>query len=297
MLRSMKKIEDCAIHATDGNIGQVKDLYFDDKAWVIRYLVVDTGSWLSSRKVLISPIAIGHTNWTEKVLPVSITKEQVKNSPAIDTDKSITRQHETMYLGYYGFPYYWGGAGLWGAGMYPSMLMTGYSGVGAPRSNERPEVDEPKARTEAARHQDDDHHLRSSNAVKGYHIEATDGEIGHVQGLLVDEETWAVRYMIVDTSNWWLGHQVLIAPQWIQDVSWSDSKVSVNLTRQAVKDAPPYDAAVQLDRDQELGIYKHYGRPGYWVGEEKREAAIQVMATVLSGTTPSPDTNEIRDNR
>src|ERR1019366_3948857 len=109
MLRSMNDLEDCAIRATDGIIGQVKDLYFDDKAWVIRYLVVDTGTWLSSRKVLISPIAI----------------EQVNNSPAIDTEKPVTRQHETTYLGYYGYPYYWGGAGLWGGGMYPGMLMTG----------------------------------------------------------------------------------------------------------------------------------------------------------------------------
>jgi hypothetical protein len=267
MLRSMNDLEDCVIRATDGVIGQVKDLYFDDKAWVIRYLVVDTGSWLSSRKVLISPIAIGHPNWAEKVLPVSITKEQVKNSPAIDTDKPVSRQHETMYSGYYGYPYYWGGAGLWGAGMYPGVLMTGYAGLGKPPVV-RPEVEDANARSQAARHQDDDPHLRSSEAVKGYHIRASDGDIGHAQGLLVDEETWAIRYIIVDTSNWWLGHQVLIPPQWIQGVSWRDAKVSVNLTQQAVKDAPPYDAAAQLDRKQESRIYKHYGRPGYWENDE-----------------------------
>ncbi len=274
MLRSTKDLEDCAIRATDGIIGQVKDLYFDDKAWVIRYLVVDAGTWLSSRKVLISPIAIGHPDWTEKVLPVSITKEQVKNSPSIDTDKPVSRQHEKRYLGYYGYPYYWDGAGLWGGGAFPGMLMTGYSGFGSMQRDVRPEAEEAYARAEAARHQDDDLHLRSCKAVKGYHIEATDGDIGHVQGLLVDEETWAIRYMIVETSNWWLGHQVLIAPQWITAVRWSDATVAVNLTRQAVKDAPPYDPAVQLGRDQELGIYKHYGRPGYWADEEKREAAI-----------------------
>src|ERR1700690_440690 len=100
MLRSMKELEDCAIRATDGIIGSVKDVYFDDKAWVIRYLVVDTGSWLSSRKGLISPIAIGPPDWIGKVLPVSITKEQVKNSPAIDPDKPVSRQHEIRYLGY-----------------------------------------------------------------------------------------------------------------------------------------------------------------------------------------------------
>ena len=264
MLRSMNDLEDYAIRATDGTIGHVKDFYFDDEAWVIRYLVVDTGTWLSSRKVLISPIAIGHPNWAEKVLPVSITKEQVKNSPDIDTEKPVSRQHEIRYLGYYGYPYYWGGAGLWGGGIYPNMMMPGYAGFVSTPHAVQSEAEKAYARAEAARHQDDDPHLRSCKAVMSYHIQATDGDIGHVQGLLVDEETWAIRYIIVDTSNWWLGHQVLIAPQWIQDVSWPDATVSVNLTRQAVKDAPPYDSAAQLDRKQEMGIYKHYGRPGYW---------------------------------
>lgn len=268
MLRNTKDIENCVIGATDGIIGHVKDLYFDDEAWVIRYLVVDTGPWLSSRKVLISPIAISSPNWTEEILPVSITKEQVKNSPDIDTDKPVSRQHENAYMGYYGYPYYWDGAGLWGGGAYPGMLMTGYSGFGAARPVVRPEMEEAYARTEAARHKNDDLHLRSCEAVKSYHIGATDGDIGHVQGLLVDEDTWSIRYMIVDTSNWWLGHQVLIAPQWITAVRWLDATVSVNLTRQAVKDAPPYDPAVQLDRYQEIGIHKHYGRRGYWMNVE-----------------------------
>jgi len=273
MLRSMHDLEDYAIHATDGIIGHVKDFYFDDEAWVIRYLVVDTGSWLSSRKVLISPIALGHPDWAKKVLPVSITKEQVKNSPHIDTDKPVSRQHEMRYLGYYGYPYYWGGAGLWGGGAYPGMMLTGYGGLASTPYAEGPEAAEAHEQAEAARHQDDDLHLRSCKAVVGYHLQATDGDIGHVQGMLVDEETWAIRYMIVDTSNWWLGHKVLIAPQWIKDVSWPDATVSVDLTRQMVKDAPPYDPAAQLDRAQETGIYEHYDRPGYWAAEGKGEAA------------------------
>ncbi len=274
MLRSMNDLEDCTIRATDGTIGHVRDFYFDDEAWVIRYLVVDTGTWLSSRQVLISPIAIGHPDWTEKVLPVSITKEQVKNSPDIDTDKPVSRQHEIRYLGYYGYPYYWGGSGLRGGGAYPGILMPGYAGFVSTPHTKSAEADEAYAREEAARHQDDDLHLRSCKSVMKYNIQAIDGDIGHVQGLLVDEETWAIRYLIVNTSNWWLGYQVLIAPQWILDVSWFDATVSINLTRQAVKDAPPYDSASQLDRKREMAIYQHYGRPGYWADEVKREASI-----------------------
>ena len=274
MLRSMKDLQDYVIRATDGIIGHVRDFYFDDEAWVVRYLVVDTGTWLSNRKVLISPIAIGHPNWMERELPVSITKEQVKNSPDIDTQKPVSRQHEMRYLGYYGYPYYWGGAGLWGAGLYPNMMMPGYAGfVPAPNAEQR-EAENAYARADATRHQNDDPHLRDCKAVMKYHIEATDGDIGHIQDLLVEEETWAIRYIIVNTSNWWLGHQVLIAPQWIQDVNWYDATISVNLTRQALKDAPPYDSAVSLDREQEALIHEHYARAGYWATEAKRQLAV-----------------------
>jgi len=272
MLRSLNDLEGYAIRATDGLIGHAKDFYFDDEAWVVRYLVVETGSWLSSRKVLISPIAIGQPSWTDKVLAVSITREQVKNSPDIDTDKPVSRQHEMEYFGYYGYyPYYWGGAGLWGGGIYPgTMLMdAGYAGCGADYVTAQAE--QARVAREAGQHENDDPHLRSGNAVIKYHIEASDGGIGHVQGLLLDDEIWAVRYLVVDTSNWWLGHQVLIAPKWIQIVSWFERTVSVNLTRQSVKDAPAYHSAATLDRDSEISLHKHYKRTGYWASEVKLE--------------------------
>ena len=235
MLRSMIDLENYAIRATDGTIGHVRDFYFDDEMWVIRYLVVETGTWLSSRKVLISPFAIGQPDWIGKVLPVLITKEQVRNSPDIDTDKPVSRQHEMRYLGYYGYPYYWGAGGLWGAGANPSMMLprAGYAGHEA-------EEDERRL-LEVGSNPHDDPDLRSCKAVMNYHIDASDGDIGHVHGMLVDEESWAIRYMIVQTNNWWTDHQVLIEPRSILEVSWLDHTVTVDLTRQAVKDAPPYD--------------------------------------------------------
>ena len=253
MLRNMHDLLGYAIRASDGPIGHVKDFYFDDEAWVVRYLVVDTGTWLSSRKVLISPFSIGRPDRADKTLPASITQEQVKNSPDIDTDKPVSRQYEMSYLGYYGYPYYWGGVGLWGIGSYPGMMLMGAGS------------------REAARHEDDDSHLRSCEAVIKYHVDASDGGVGHVVGMLLDEESWAIRYLIVNTSNWWLGHEVLIAPQWITDISWPARKVSVNLTRQAVKEAPPYDPALTLDRNKEIGLHKHYQRDGYWANEVRLE--------------------------
>jgi sporulation protein YlmC with PRC-barrel domain len=269
MLRNSQYLEGCAIAATDGVIGEVKDLYFDDEAWVIRYLVVSTGTWLLNRKVLISPYSIGQPRLARKSLPAALTMEQVRNSPDVDTDKPISRQYEMQYLKYYRYPSYWGSTGLWGVGVNPNLLPMN-SGINwSAEEYRRAEV----AREESGRREHYDSHLRSCNAVMKYHIHATDGDIGHVNALLVDDDTWAIRYLIVQTSNWWLGHEVLIAPQWIADVDWYDSKVSINLTRQAVKDAPRYDASVTLDREQEAGIHEHYRRAGYWAVEGESGAA------------------------
>jgi len=194
MLRSIKSLEGFSIGATDGPFGKVRDFYFDDQAWVIRYIVVDTSAWLGGREVLISPYSIAQPDWAGRVLPARITKQQIKDSPSTESDEPISRQYEKRYLGYYGYPYYWGGAGLWGAGYYPSLAPRGTDdehGVGyrgylrAPSSED---IGDP--------------HLRSCEAVKGYHIHATDGELGHVQGFLIDDFTWSVRYLVVNTSNW-----------------------------------------------------------------------------------------------
>ena len=263
MLRSVKEMEGYAVSATDGVIGHVKDFYLDDEKWVVRYLVVDAGDWLSSRKVLVSPIAIGTPNWEQKLLPVSISRDQVKKSPDIDTEKPVSRQHEITYSAYYDYPNYWSGAGYWGGGMYPGLMMSGYPGLGGAYGTPNDDQVE-MAEREAATHSDDDPHLRSCNAITGYHIHATDGDIGHVADMLIDEETWAVRYLIVGTSNWWLGHQVLIAPQWFKDVNWLDNSVTVSMTRQAIKDAPIYDPQGSISRESEDQLFQHYGHAGYW---------------------------------
>ena len=268
MLRSIKELEGYMVNATDGDVGHIKDCYFDDALWVIRYFVVGTGEWLNSRRVLISPHAIGKPMGSDNRIPASITREQVKNSPDIDTDKPISRQHEIRYFGYYGYPFYWAGSGIWGETSYPGMLLggAGYDGI-ADENNNQPA----NAATEDGVQKSNDQHLRSCNEVSKYRVHASDGDIGHVKGLLVDEATWSIRYLIVATSNWGVGHAVLISPEWVDDVSWSNEKMSIDLTRQAIKDSPIYDPTVELGRDHELSIYKHYGRTGYWMEHEKRK--------------------------
>jgi len=266
MFRSLSDLEKCSIGATDGEIGRVKDCYFDDKSWVLRYFVVETGAWLANRCVLISPISVSKADWPAKSLPVAITKKQVEDSPSIDSDLPVSRQHEMSYLGYYGYPYYWGGAGLWGAGAFPGLLLSGvgYGGTDSAYRQAQAQGARADAEADAERHSHEDHHLRSGNAMLRYRIHASDGDLGHVRELLIDEDSWAVRYLIADTSNWWLGHRVLISPQWIQNVSWADEQVDVNLTRAAVKTAPPYLPDQPLDRPLEKAVFSHHQREGYW---------------------------------
>jgi hypothetical protein len=253
MLRALNDLKGYSLLATDGPIGHVADALFDDRQWAVRYLVVDTGTWLSGRRVLISPMSLGHPDWMLQQLPISMTKARVERSPDVDTKQPVSRQHEIEQLAYYGHPFYWEGSGLWGTGAYPGVL------AGTPVGP----VTAPSAGTASPAHARESH-LRSSDAVIGYQILATDGELGHVENFLVEDETWAIRYMVVNTSNWWGGHHVLIAPSWIDKVSWTDSTVSVDLSQQAIKDAPPYDAEALFDRQQEAAMYEHYGRPRYW---------------------------------
>ena len=128
MLRSVKSLEGFSVGATDGTIGKVNDFYFDDEAWAIRYALVNTRAWLG-HEVLISPHSLGQADMIREVLPVTITKEQVKNSPELDTDKPISRQYESNYLGYYDYPFYWGGAGLWGERDYPARCVPAWDPV------------------------------------------------------------------------------------------------------------------------------------------------------------------------
>ena len=276
MLRSLNELQNYAIGATDGEVGHVKDFYFDDKSWVVRYLVVETGSWLSSRKVLISPYAVRDADWDKKILPVHLTKYQVEHCPDIDTERPVSRQHEMMYADYYGYPYYWAGSGMWGDGLYlPQMMPADYPGVGSVGGlGIGSGLTSADKRAEAKRYEHDDPHLRSCKSVTGYHIKASDGELGHVSAMLIDEESWAIPYLVVDTSNWWMGQQVLIPPEWATHISWSESMVTVDLPRQTIRDAPRFESSAELNRQQEQDFYHYYTRPNYWEREHQRDLLV-----------------------
>ena len=254
MLSNTSSLRGYMLRVTDGEIGNIEDFYFDDEAWTIRYLVVDTGKWLPGRNVLISPISLRSADHDGKKLNVNLTKNQVENSPNIDTHKPISRQHESELYRYYRYPYYWTGPYLWGPIAYPAEFA-----ITAPETQVR-EIEAAEKRESS-----EDRHLRSTREVTNYYVHASDGEIGHVEDFVVDDESWAIRYIIVDTKNWWPGKKVLVSPPWIKQVSWSESAVYFDVSREAIKTSPEYDPSVRIGRDYEKRLHDHHRRPHYWV--------------------------------
>jgi hypothetical protein len=248
MLNKVKTLKGYKLDSLDGEIGRVKEFYFDDQHWAVRYLVADTGNWLPGRQVLISPYALGVVNPRTQSVSINLTNKQIEESPSLASDKPVSRQFEVGYYEYYGWPTYWSDRYMWGS--YPYIVRN------------RDQWKEFNSGATAW-----DPHLRSTNAVSGYHIQAADGEIGHVDDFIVDDETWAIRYLAIDTRNWWPGKHILISPRWIESINWSESKVFVDLSRETIQHSPEYTEASLLTREYETGLHRHYNRQGYWVDE------------------------------
>jgi hypothetical protein len=180
-------------------------------------------------------------------IAIDLTKKQIENSPSLDSDKPVSRQFEEAYYGYYGWPIYWGGPDVWG----PTPVLA---------------RDRARLMRAAKSKKTEDSHLRSTHDVSGHVIQAADGEIGHVDDFIIDDETWTIRYLIIDTRNWWPGKKVLVSPQWIKRVSWRELKVFINLSRDTIRNSPEYTEE-SLTRDYETRLHGHYNCQGYWVDE------------------------------
>ena len=248
MLRSLSDCKKSRLKALDGVLGTVKDFLFDDEQWVVRYLVVDTGGWLKDRKVLVHPRLLGQPelDFSSPDVPVRLTRKQVENCPPIDEDAPVSRRYEAELARYYSYPVYWpAGIGLAGPEMPPPS----------------PEAAEEHRRILKSI---EDCHVRSAQEVRGYHVSASDGEIGHVEDFLSETHQWAIRYLVIDTRNWLPGRKVLVSPAWIHEVDWHGQKVHATMTRDAIKGSPPYDGYSGVDRKYEGQLLDYYGLPRYW---------------------------------
>ncbi|HKW97789.1 MAG TPA: PRC-barrel domain-containing protein [Bryobacteraceae bacterium] len=253
MLHPINRLHGYVIEATDGEVGKVDEFYFDDTRWAVRYVVVDTGTWLSGKRSLLPPGALSKPDLTRRVLPVSLTRSQVEESPDIDTDKPITRRHEEELRRHFGWSTYWYADPMLGDPSFPSGPLGMSPAVTAGMARDPQEDGQ------------GDPHLESARDIIGYAIEAVGGEIGHVEDLVVDDQNWVVRYVVASTREWLPGKRVLIAPEWVEKLDWDKARVDVALHREFVQGSPSYDASVPITREDEARLYAHYGKKGYWI--------------------------------
>lgn len=258
MLWDASAISGYAVSASDGKIGTISDLLFDDTNWLVRWLVVETGNWLFGRKVLLPSSALASLNAERKECSIKLTIQQIKDSPDVDTDRPVSRQMETSVYGHYGYRPYWNsGYGFTGGIGY----MGGYGYMGglggaipiSPESQRREEEIADDHRNH------DDVHLRSVAEVTSYHLHASDGEIGHVETFLIEDTDWAIRYLVIDTKNWWPAKKVLISPLSILEISWSDNLVNLNVDRERIKEGPAYDESTTVDQAYDEKFLTYYG--------------------------------------
>jgi hypothetical protein len=253
MLDRASALLGCPVEATDGAIGRLDDLLFDDERWTIRWAVVDAGSWLSGHRVLVAPQALGAFDAAQRRLPVRLTRRQVEESPPVAADAPVSVQLQRRIYELHGWTPYWApdaSMPLQPATDLTEALAPGGVGV-APDEL-------------AAGGLEGDPRLRSLGEVIGYRIEAHDGELGHARDFLIEDGSWAIRYLVVDTGNWLPGRKVLVGTDWITDVSWSAQQVTLDLTRKQIEDSPAYDPAAPLQRADEERLHERIGRPGYW---------------------------------
>jgi sporulation protein YlmC with PRC-barrel domain len=244
MLRRLRHLENWDVRSRDGqDLGKIEDFYFDDERWTVRYVVVRAGNWFVGKSVLLSPMAVDRVEWDKGAIAFALTGDQIKNAPDADLTRPLSRRWEATYSGYYGFPFYWAGPGVWGVGPTPLDV--------------RSQATHPAAPPPAA----EEEHLRSAREVEGYHIHAQDGEIGHVEDFLVDDQSWTIRYLLVDTSNWIGGRTVLIAPEFATRIEWAGQQVHVDVSREDVKSSPEYDPGAEIDRAYEERVAQVYRRP------------------------------------
>jgi sporulation protein YlmC with PRC-barrel domain len=255
MMQVISTLKGYAIEASDGRIGTVADFLFDDASWRVRWLVVDCGTWLTGRKVLIHPSAISRADLEQRQLLVSLTKAQIEKSPELAEDQPVSQQMENRLYTYYGWDPLWGGPYLSetpGAMAWPYMAPP-YFGLGLTDV----------AHGKGARLHGADPHLRSVDEVMGYHVHAVDGEIGHIENFMIDDADWSIHYLVVDTRNWRPGKRVLISPLAVKSIDWFDRHVELDVSRKKIESSPAWDPLEAFTQIYAKRLHEHYGWPGF----------------------------------
>ncbi len=246
MMRSVEEIIGYELNATDGEFGKCKDLLFDDRWWTIRHMVASTGPWLIGRLVLVSPLMIQQPDWESRNIYLNVSRETIENCPSPMEDETVSQEHENKMALYYGYPNYWADEGIWGPVPNPAVA----------------ELMETEKESEDEKENPDQNHLRSFNEVKGYKIEAQDGTCGSVHDFILDDDTWALRHVIVDTGNLVNpGKKIILPLDCVNRVSWSDRTLGVTLEKKDIHDGPEFRPDIPVNVELEERLYDFYGRP------------------------------------
>jgi hypothetical protein len=217
MMMSVEQLQGYTIRGTDGEIGKLHDVYFDDASWKVLFLLADTRPWIVGRLVLISPAALGDPDTENRVFPMSLTKAEVENGPSVEEHKPVSRQHAADVSKYWDRPFF---------------------GPGDPRFDLGLELDPPAAQPEAHDVPPDDPHLRSAGDIRGHHVDTPDGRCGHIEDWIVDVDSWTIREVVIDTTDWWPGGSVRIPTAEIASMNWDDKSVQVRLSKEALAARP-----------------------------------------------------------
>lgn len=246
MIFSVSELKGVSLHATDGDVGHVRDLYIDDEKWVVRYFIVETGPLIFGKEVLLSPASVEAVDSTARRVHVDLTVEEIKGSPSIDLRKPVSRREEERFLQYYNLAPYWAGPDIWATAAYARGL--------PPLEGDGPDIPSSEAEEDRS-----EQRLRSCAELCGYAVEATDGSAGFVEDFIAEHETWRVRYVVVDTHKLLPGTRVLVSPDWVQGIEWAERSVSLALKREVIRNAPPFTGIDDLGAEYESNLHEHYG--------------------------------------
>jgi sporulation protein YlmC with PRC-barrel domain len=248
---SLKSLFDYSVLAADGEVGSVYDFYFNDKDWAVRYLVISGAEGVGGRPVLVAARALGAPEATSQSIPTSLTMEQATNSPAFNPNQPLSREQEIELNTYYEWPFYWEADPAIGPGLAAYPLVELASEI------RRQQREEAGASTEGGE-ANPEPSLRLARGVLGYVLQARDGEIGTVDDFIVDEQTYRIGYIVVDTGGWLSSRKVLVSPTWVQEVSWATSAVSVDLSRETIENSPEFEPERLLDADYAAALGQYY---------------------------------------
>ncbi|MDW7658392.1 MAG: PRC-barrel domain-containing protein [Bacillota bacterium] len=267
MLVSLKELKGLTIQAKDGEIGKVNDVYFDDRAWVVRYLIDKTGFWLFGQQVLISPASVLAIDMEKHQIRVDLTRDQVANSPKVDQEKPLSHDAENELIQYYHWPTYLGigGMGVGGVGI-------GGTDTAQSAAYGQTQVPFPITLSEPRKivhdEESDGPNIISTDHVLKYPVSTSDGDLGFVSDLIVDLETWEIRYLVIEIDEE-KEKKVLIDPEWIDWISWKKRRISVSIKREKIKACPRFDLSLPIQREYENLLYEHYECKKYW---ERKDA-------------------------